>query len=245
MSSTEIRTYISPTFPGTIIVKPETASTNTDARQLAAEKANPYTTVIAERQTAGRGRGKTKTFYSPRGTGIYLSILLPCTSENILKITPAISVAVCQTIESFADINPKIKWVNDILIQGKKVCGILCESIPGTGIAVAGIGINFSTTEFPEELTAIAGPVFVNPAVTRNEFIGTLLNRIFKLDYDQCIPEYRKRSCVIGESIRYLETNVWHDAVAIDINENGGLIILENNRKKVLVSGEITLRMSD
>lgn len=245
LSSTEIRTYISPAFPGTIIVKPETASTNTDAKQLAAEKANPYTTVIAERQTAGRGRGEHRTFYSPQGTGIYLSILLPCTSETLLKITPAIGVAVCQTIEAFTDVRPEIKWVNDILMRGKKVCGILCESIPGTGMVVAGIGINFSTTEFPEELTAIAGPVFVNPAVTRNEFIGTLLNRIHTLDYDRCIPEYRKRSCVIGESIRYLENNVWHDAVATDIDENGGLVILENNRKKVLVSGEITLRMSD
>ncbi|HJJ35853.1 MAG TPA: biotin--[acetyl-CoA-carboxylase] ligase [Methanocorpusculum sp.] len=245
LNSTEISRYLTPEFPGSIIIKQKTASTNTDAKELALQNACPYTTVIADTQTAGRGRGEERTFYSPQDTGIYLSILLPYTAENLLKITPAIGVAVCQTIESFTDVKPEIKWVNDILMQGRKVCGILCESIPNTSMAVAGIGINFSTAEFPTALDGIAGPVFVDPPVTRNEFIGTLLNRILGLKYDQCISEYRKRSCVIGKSIRYLEKNIWHTAVATDIDENGCLGIIEDNVRKTLVSGEITLRITE
>jgi len=197
VNSTEIKTYLPSAFPGSIIVKTETASTNTDAKFLR----EPYATIIAETQTAGRGRREDRSFYSPSGTGIYLSIILPHNGEDILKITPAVAVAVCQTIEAFTDIKPKIKWVNDILMDGKKVCGILCETIPGTSFVVAGIGINFSTTAFPDAIADTAGPVFVNPSVSRNEFIGTLLSRLYEMKYNQCIPEYRRRSCVIGKSI--------------------------------------------
>lgn len=241
LNSTEIRTFLPSAFPGKVIITPETASTNTDARLLAEHGVAPYTTVIAETQTAGRGRGNGRSFYSPQGTGIYLSVILPYSEGNLLKITPAVAVAVCRTIETFTEARPGIKWVNDILMDGRKVCGILCEAVPRTAQVIAGIGINFSTSTFPAAIADIAGPVFTDPPVSRNVFIGTLLANLHGMDYDRSIPEYRRRSCVIGTSIRYMEDNIWHPAFVQDIDDNGGLVIVEDGMTKTLVSGEIRL----
>ena len=227
-------------FPGQIVIKSVTGSTNDDAREFAGF--DDWTVIIAEEQTAGRGR-QGKSFYSPKHTGLYLSIVVPAAQENIFRVTPAAAVAVCRTIEKIApDTKPEIKWVNDILINGKKAAGILCETVPGTPHIIAGVGINLTTDTFPEDLETIAGSVF--PKTTDRNVIAATLIRELKsaLTEFNFIEEYRKRSAVIGKPIRYRENNQWHDADCTGIAENGGLIIREKNETRTLTSGEISIR---
>ena len=118
-------------------------STNQTAIEMAAEGAPEWTVVVAKHQSAGRGRLDRK-FYSPEGTGLYMSIILRprIPPSQALKITAAAAVGVAETLESTFGVRPQIKWVNDILVEGKKVCGILTESrLSGTDLAFAVLGI--------------------------------------------------------------------------------------------------------
>ena len=228
-------------FPGKILVKQITASTNDDAREFAGF--DEWAVIIAEEQTNGRGR-QGRTFYSPKNTGLYLSMVVPVSPENIFRITPAAAVAVCRTIDQIAPgTDPKIKWVNDILIAGKKVAGILCETVPGTSDVIAGVGINLTTEAFPDDIESIAGSVFPKTA-DKNVIAATLIRELktafTKFDF---LDEYRKRSAVIGKQIRYCENNQWHDAECIGIEETGGLVIREKNETRTLISGEISIRI--
>ena len=243
ISAEKIRAFLPDNFAGDIIIKDTTASTNADAKEYAVHGALPGTVIIAETQTAGRGR-LNRAFYSPKQSGVYLTILLPAETDILLKITPFAGVAVCKTIEAFSDEHPKIKWVNDVFLRGKKVCGILCENIPQTSLVAVGIGINLYPAEFPKELREIADSVFTDTSVDKNAFIGTLIRNLMdEALFEEVMPEYRRRSCVVGKEIHYVECGVLHEAEAVGIDENGGLIIRENGFEKTLVSGEITLRI--
>lgn len=246
LNSEIIKSYISVPFSHPILVYSTTDSTNTEALKHAFDNNAMYSVIVSDTQTNGKGR-QGKSFYSPGETGIYLSMLLPRDNIHILQITPAIAVAVCRTIEEVCNVHAEIKWINDIIIAGKKVCGILCESIPATDLIVAGIGLNYTTSSFPEDLKKRAGSLFPEPgknSTRRNEFIGRLINHLLavSLSYESCIPEYRQRSCVLGKEIRYLESGIWHQAHAIDIDNRGGLMVFENGMHKTLYSGEITIR---
>lgn len=239
LSAEGVMSFLSPDFPGTIIFKEVTGSTNDDAREYAGFA--DWAVVIADEQRTGRGR-QGNSFYSPKGTGLYLSVAVSVPSENIFRVTPTVAVAVCKTLEKCTGTHPKIKWVNDILIDNKKVCGILCETVPGTGAIVIGVGINLTTETFPEELTGIAGNVvkgFCNRNVIAAELITQLYTLLQNCDF---IEEYRARSAVIGKTIRYKENNTWSDADALGIAENGGLIISEKGQIRTLTSGEISVR---
>ena len=249
LSADAIKSYLPAEFSGEIIVKEITKSTNIDAACIT-EDAPHGTTVIADAQTAGRGR-LGKSFFAPRG-GIYMSVILKLglAFSDAVLVTTAASVAVCKAVEAISNLQPKIKWVNDILVDEKKVCGISCEAVSSgdtVDSVILGIGVNFSSQDFPEELRETAGVLFTEPTVSRNELIAEILKNILSETEDllsrKFINEYRKRSAVLGKPIRYLENNIWHDADAVGIDENGGLVILENGKEKILVSGEITLRI--
>ena len=249
LSAEAIKSHLPADFSGDIVVKEITESTNSDAARLAKD-ANHGTVIISDAQTAGRGR-LGKSFYAPKG-GIYMSVILKLglTFSDAVLVTTAASVAVCKAIEAVSNVRPKIKWVNDILLEDKKICGISCEAVSfGEMIdsVILGIGVNFSAQEFPDDLQDTAGVLFEKPTVSRNRLIAEILKNILSETKDlssrNFIDDYRRRSAVIGKPIRYLENNVWSDAEAVGINENGGLIILENGKEKTLVSGEITLRI--
>ncbi|HJJ31714.1 MAG TPA: biotin--[acetyl-CoA-carboxylase] ligase [Methanocorpusculum sp.] len=245
ISAEKILTFLPDDFAGEIIIKDTTASTNADAKEYALCGARVGTAVIAETQTAGRGR-LGRVFYSPEQSGIYLTILLPAEHDTLLKITPFAGVAVCKTIESFSDEHPQIKWVNDVYLRGKKVCGILSENIPQKSLAAVGMGINLYPAEFPEELREIAGSVFTDTSADKNAFIGTLIRNLTDRSlFERTIHEYRRRSYVVGKHIRYIENGVQHEADAVGIDDCGGLIIRENGSEKTLFSGEITLRLAE
>ena len=250
LSADAVKNLLSADFSGEIIVKDVTDSTNADAARIA--KTAPHgTVIIADAQTAGRGR-LGKSFFAPKG-GIYMSVILRLNlafSDAVL-VTTAAAVSVCKAVEAVSDVRPQIKWVNDLLVEGKKVCGISCEAVSAGEMidaVILGIGINFSAQEFPEELQDTAGVLFVKPPVTRSVLIAEILKNLLAETEDlasrKFIEDYRTRSAVLGKPIRYLENGVWHEAEAVEIDENGGLVIAENGISKTLVSGEITLRIA-
>ena len=227
-------------------------STNTEAKKQAMNGAPHGTVILAEEQTAGRGR-LGRTFYSPKGTGIYMSMILRPNlhlSQSI-HVTTSVAVAICQVIERLTNQKPQIKWVNDIYLNQQKICGILTEA--GTDFErgnveylILGIGLNVHTKHFPVELQAIAGSL--NPeVVTRNQICAHLLNEIFPLCEDFSHPflldEYKSRSNVLGKWITFIQNQQRYEALAEDIDGQGGLKVrLKSGEQMTLNSGEVSIR---
>lgn len=249
LSADAVKSLLPEDFCGDIRFLEVTESTNLDAAKIA--KTAPHgTTIIADAQTAGRGR-LGRSFFAPRG-GIYMSVILKLglAFSDAVLITTAAAVAVCKAVEAVSDVRPQIKWVNDLLVDGKKVCGISCEAVSAgdtIDAVILGIGINFSAQEFPKDLQDTAGVLFSVPPVSRNVLIAEILKNILhiaeNLSSRKFIEDYKSRSAVLGKPIRYLEAGIWHEAEAVSITDDGGLVVLENSVSKTLVSGEVTLRI--
>ena len=234
---------------GDIIVLDTVNSTNTYAKELAQNGAKHNTIVIANHQTAGRGR-LGREFFSPSDTGLYMSIILRPDGYPLdpTAVTIAAGVAVCRTVEEICNKQPQIKWVNDIFLDGRKICGILAEA--GTNIGtidyiIVGIGINVSTEDFPSELDNIAGSLGRN--LDRNLIAGKLIAEFNHLQplcgSYELIDEYKYRSLVLGKKIDFTKGGETYTGIATDINNEGNLIVtLENDKTVTLKSGEISLR---
>lgn len=228
-------------FNAEVLTYDAVSSTNELAAGLA-DKTDNSVLVLAESQTDGRGRNG-KSFYSPDGTGLYFSLLTHPKSDfySMNTVTCAAAVAVVRAIEKLTDLKPKIKWVNDIYIDEKKVCGILCRAMGGNGQVehlVTGIGINISTEIFPDEIKDIAGAL--NCAVDKNILAAEIANNLMSItDY---MDEYREKSCVLGREITYYISGVPHAGKAVDIDGNGGLVVSDGKEKTTLTGGEITVR---
>ena len=190
--------------------------------------------VCAKKQTNGRGR-QGKNFFSPRG-GLYFSLALPKTF-NFTHLTALCGVSVCKAIEKLTDSKPEIKWVNDIYVNNKKVCGILCEATEN-GVII-GIGINLNTKAFPKDLENSAGALNLKISKTKliYEIVCNILNTKDFADY------YKSHSYVLGKKIFFIENNEKYEAFAEDIDENFGLVVKYNNETKTLTSGEISVRL--
>jgi len=247
-----------------IFVYKELDSTNNVAKQLIGDNREMPFLVVAESQTVGRGR-MGRSFYSPPGSGIYMTLALRPeldVSRSVLMTTAA-SVAVCRGIRDLLGLECSIKWVNDIYLNGKKVCGILTEGITNfeTGLVdalVIGIGINYRMPErnFPEELQEIAGTLLKEDSPSgltpvRNKLIGSiadhLISLIDDLDSREFMKEYRERSQVLGKDIRFVDGTQRggrsQEGNVIDIDDNGGLVIRTRTGEQLtLNSGEITVR---
>ena len=209
--------------------------------------------VVADSQTEGHGRFDRK-FYSPANTGIYMSILLKpeTTGFNATRITCAAAVAVAKAIETLSGKKTQIKWVNDVLIDGKKVCGILTEGSinPKSGsleYTVLGIGVNLFLPEngFEKEIENIAGYVFeeFDPTL-KDKFIKEVLKNIFTHYNNDILNEYRNRSAVIGKDILVLKHNETKNAKALLIDDNFRLNVRYNDKtEEFLDSGEISIKI--
>lgn len=257
LSSEGIKLYLDEEFKNIpVIVYKTIESTNSEAKLLAVQNAEHGTTIIAEEQTKGRGRFG-RDFFSPSDSGIYMSIILkPLLSiENSVLITTAAAVAVCEAIEKFISQAPKIKWVNDIFIGDRKVCGILTEAVTNfeSGMmdsVVVGIGINVKTKneDFPIELQNTAGAIFNNgDNFIRNhlsaEIINNVLNITEHLESKNFMQSYRERSMILGEQILYNKNNNWYEGYASEINDSGELIIYTADGQKIaLNSGEVSIK---
>ncbi len=235
----------------------ETDSTNRYVKELAAAGAPAGLVVIANKQSAGRGR-LGRSFFSPEEKGIYMSILLrpQIELERSVLITSMAAVAVARAIERLSGISAKIKWVNDIFINNKKVCGILTEAgidaeKGSLDYAVLGIGVNVGAMEFPEELKEIATSVCNECGfeITKEALIEEILRELEALypalQDGSFLKESKKRSILLGKEVRVVDALAdggFYEAVAVDIDELGHLIIERNGSREALNSGEVSIR---
>lgn len=228
-------------------------STNKILKEYARQDAPHGTVVVAEAQTAGRGRGE-HTFFSPLGTGVYLSVLLRYEQKSFrpADVTAAAGVAACEAIEKLTDRECKIKWMNDVYIDGKKVAGILAEagSAP-TGAyskgkyVVVGIGFNVTKpdTDFPEEIRERAGAIFSDkaPRYVREELTVHFYTRLMRLlgkESASVYAAYRDRLFILGETVEY----EGRKAIVRDLLPDFRLVLdCEDGTVRYLDSGEVSL----
>lgn len=248
-----IKNFLNKTDDRDIIVLDETDSTNNYAKELARKGAKNATAVIAERQTAGKGR-MGRSFCSPYGTSIYLSIILrPETDmETSQLITSCAAVAAAQAIDKVCGTDVKIKWVNDLFLNGKKICGILTEASVNfesgqPEYAVVGIGINVKSIKniFSQELMNVATSIEdeIGRAPSRAKIIAEILKNMDKLTKNLSdtafMEDYRKRSFIIGHKVSVSKFDSEKTALAIGISDNAGLIVrYEDGTEEILNSGE-------
>ncbi|MGN1095647.1 MAG: biotin--[acetyl-CoA-carboxylase] ligase [Eubacteriales bacterium] len=231
----------------------KTDSTNNEAKRMLSDGFSGKALIVANEQTSGRGR-LGRSFFSPASTGIYFTAIIPFSSSlaDASLITAAASVAVIRTIETLTDKHVGIKWVNDIYLDGKKICGILTEAVTDlesgrlSGLAV-GIGINLSTEDFPDEISSVAASLGIKNA-DRALIAARIAKELFSLseDLSSCsfLEEYKAHSIILGKEINYFINGEAHPAIAKDIDERGGLIvILPDGTKTALRGGEITIRI--
>lgn len=230
-------------------------STNRTAKEAAIAGAEHGTVIISECQTEGRGR-YSRNFFSPSSGGLYMSIILRpevLCLENPTSVTALAADAVCEAIESISRKEPKIKWVNDIFIDGKKVCGILTEAVADFESGhlewiVLGIGINvyIRTEDFPGYLQSIATSIFPDEKVPgiRNRLSAELINRIIGFDTPpneaEIFEKYKKRLMMLGEKITVVQDQRGYQATALDVDSAGHLIVKNESGEIItLYSGEI------
>ena len=259
LSEQGIRKYLRPSCSDLLLnVKAQVDSTNSEVRRMAASGAPEGCVMIAGSQTAGRGR-RGRSFYSPVDSGIYLSLLLrpqEYTAARAASFTTMAAVAVCEAIESVSGKRAQIKWVNDIFMDGKKVCGILTEASMGlesgfVEYAVLGIGINVSPPKdgFPDELADIAGTVFEEAGGDGKnrlaaEFLNCFMSYYKERPAEDYVKNYRSRSLVLGREISVESPNGAQRATALDVDEECHLIVrYEDGRTETLSSGEISVRL--
>ena len=245
-----------------IIVENVVDSTNNVVKDMANGGEKEGLVFIAHHQTAGKGR-LGRTFHSPADTGLYMSVLFrpSLVGERVTLFTTAASLAVCKAIREVTSKNASIKWVNDILINNKKVCGILTEGKinPSDGkmeYVIVGIGINIEKPKegFPEDISDIASSIVKNSDEKllddnlKNKLAVKILDNLYyyyiekKLDATVIRDEYITYSNTIGKDIYIIAGDKKEEAKAIGIDNDLGLIVKNNNGTKTLSSGEISIR---
>ena len=242
---------------GRINIHASLESTNKTAKESAISGAEHGTIIIADYQTAGKGR-YGRSFFSPPGHGIYMSFCLRPAQQRWITaptlVTSHAAVSVCEAVETTTGKMPKIKWVNDIFLDGKKICGILTEAVTDFESGnlqwiVVGVGINFITPEtgYPEDIRHTAGSVFSEnkPTVTRNQLAAEIVNRMLMFE-NQCadtmLIRYKKRLMMLGKKVVINGLSGHFDATIIDIDDIGRLIVKKDDGEILsLNSGEVSL----
>jgi len=236
---------------------PSLPSTNDRLKELAEAGAPEGKVLLSRSQTAGRGR-MGRSFFSPAGSGIYMSLLLRprMSAGQALLLTPMSALAVCEAIEEVCRVRAEIKWVNDILVGGKKVCGILTEAAfrPGEGqsaYVVLGIGVNVFKPEggFPPALQGEAAYLQEErrPGVMDRltaEILNRLLTYYGTFERGGFLEPYRERSCVLGREISVAEGGRTFRARAVEIDDRCALVIqTADGARRALTSGEIKIKL--
>lgn len=231
-------------------------STNTRAKELAEQGAPHGMMILSDSQTQGRGRFD-RIFYSPEGTGLYVSFILrpDLPPEKTALLTAMAGVAVSRAIEKTAPVETRIKWVNDILINRKKVCGILCEAhwdalSQRHTYAVLGIGVNVGKMAFPDELAGIASSIGneCGQDISRERLLAEICRELDtgldRLADGSFIGEYRARQIAVGQNVTVLRGDERYPAKVLDVDENGNLVLETDQGVRTLGSGEISIRLS-
>jgi BirA family biotin operon repressor/biotin-[acetyl-CoA-carboxylase] ligase len=231
-------------------------STNAAAKVLAASNAPHGTVLLADSQTAGRGR-LGRSFHSPAGSGLYMSVILRpnCQPTELMHQTCAVGVAVCDAVEEVSGIRPGIKWINDLLLDGKKLGGILTElSMNGSNVdyAVVGIGINCNqaTIDFPPELQDIACSLSsaLSKPIDRARLAAALIFHLEimsrKLFHPQAVMARYRRDCVtIGKDVMIHRNDTATTGHALNVENDGSLLVrLQDGSIQTVNSGEVSIR---
>lgn len=266
ISEQGIRKHLSPSLLNFGVDVYETVdSTNDICRKEISDERK--TLVVSGHQTKGRGR-LGRSFFSPEDTGLYMSLILrnpPYTAEEAVKITTMAAVSVCTAIEETSGKEALIKWVNDVFVSGRKVCGILTEASPsleGNSLeyAILGIGINvyMPIGGFPEDIAGKAGAILDETTPeSRNRLVGSIANNFMKYYLADCdnrekdvpdsgaldyIEEYRQRCFVLGQEILVINGESHKKATAVDIDDRCRLVVrYGDGTLQTLNSGEIQL----
>ena len=231
-------------------------STNEQAKIMAKQGAPHGTVIIAGHQSKGKGR-MGRSFSSPEGMGIYLSVILrpACRAEQLMHLTCAAGVAMCDAIESVTGYRPGIKWINDLVAEGKKLGGILTElSIdPQSGVvqyAIVGIGINCCQcrADFPEDIRdiAISLKTATGQAVEPAVFAAAMIQSLEKIDLSakaEILTAYQKDCITIGKEIVLLRSDEKCYGTAVGIDNDGALLVtFPDGTTQAVNSGEVSIR---
>lgn len=236
----------------TLKVFDEIDSTSSEARRYSIDGGSSAALFLADRQIGGRGR-VGRSFYSPSGVGIYMSLLLsaPENVSDLVLLTSAAAVAVRRAILKVTGIKTDIKWVNDLYFNGKKVCGILCEYLSEQRQMIIGVGINLYPSEFPKDIADTAGALLNTRSddLTREALTATVAGELLSitdvLKDGGFMNEYRENSAILGKEIRYIQNGVSLSGVATHIDERGYLHVRDAEGEiHILSSGEISVRFN-
>ena len=256
----EIISNLSPDYPWTdrFHFLPETGSTNLLLDKMAKEGAPHGTVVMADRQTDGRGR-MGRSFLSPGGVGVYMSILLRpvCGPQQLMHLTCAAAVAMCDAVEAATGYRPGIKWTNDLVINRRKIAGILTKlalSASGTiDYAIVGIGINCcqELADFPESLQATAGSLHtaLNAPISRPQVAAAMMESLWHMDQDllssqgEMLRQYRADCITIGQDISLVRGSEIRHGKALDVDSSGALVVqFSDGSIQAVSSGEVSVR---
>ncbi len=234
---------------------PAIGSTNDALKLLARQGAPQGTAILAGRQTNGHGR-LGRSFHSPEGMGIYLSLLLrpDYAPAEIMHLTCAAAVAMCNAVEAAAGFRPQIKWTNDLVWNRKKLGGILTElgftSQGALDWAIIGVGLNCCQQpgDFPEEIRDIAASVSaaagkkVEPAV----LAASMLDALYRMDLTEkqaVLCRYRRDCITIGREISVVRGDSVHHGTALDVDSDGALVVqYADGSREAVNSGEVSIR---
>ena len=234
-------------------------STNTEVKRRAVAGAAEGLVVLSNHQTAGRGRSG-RSFHSPEGDGLYLSALLrpSLPPEAVVNLTAWAAVAVCDGIQAACGVRPQIKWTNDLVLNGKKLCGILTElgldrNTGALNYLVIGVGINVNQTpeRFPEEIRSIATSLSqeldhkVDPERLAVEVIRALdrMYSRFPAEKTAYLEQYRADCLTIGKPVRLVTPAASREAFATGIDEEFRLLVeFPDGSTQAISTGEVSVR---
>lgn len=255
-----ILSRLSPAYPWKeqLIWLDSIGSTNDHLRTLAKAGAPHGTAVLAGHQTGGHGR-RGRSFHSPEGVGIYLSILLrpDCAPQKLMHLTCATAVAMCDAVEHAAGFRPGIKWTNDLVYKKRKLGGILTElgftSAGTVDWAILGIGINCLQTaqDFPAEIRDIAGSLAMvtDSPIDRDKVAGAMLEALWEMDASllsgkaETLRRYRQSCITLGQDVVLVRGDEKRYGHALDIDEEGALVVeFSGGIRETVNSGEVSVR---
>ena len=258
MSRAEIESLTKGRWAGAqVVYYEETDSTNNRAKEAGAKGCGHGTLFVAERQAAGKGR-RGRGWESPAGTSIYMTLLLrpAILPAKAPQLTLLMAVAVVEGIREVTGINCQIKWPNDIVLHGRKVCGILTEmstEIDYINHVVIGVGVNVNQETFPEELRerAISLKTELGGSIRRSELIAAVMESFeacyetFLKTEDLSVLKARYNSLLVNkdEKVRVLEPRNEYEACALGINDSGELMVrTQDGQEKAVYAGEVSVR---
>jgi len=252
----EVSPYLTTNFIGkNYIHKLVIDSTNNFAKEMAS-KVPDGTVIIAEEQTAGRGR-LGRSWISQKGCGIWMSIILKpnIQPQEALNLTQVAAISVVKAIEEVFHVESKIKWPNDIILNNKKVCGILTEmssEIDKINYVIIGIGVNVNCDNFPEELKGKATSLYLetNSKVDRKKLTASILNNLefyynayLQKGFEYIRPICIEKSITIGRQIKVIANEGEIEGKAVTIDNNGSLVVETKEGKRLsIISGDVSVR---